>query len=918
MDAQLEAVALLTLATRKGLIAQNNAASLKVQIESGVYAPGAKPVADLLVKEGHITAPQAELLLSEFAKTQGPKIIGGHQLVTKIGQGGMGAVYKAIQLSMQREVALKLLNPTLAKDKDFVERFVREARAAGKVVHANVIACYDVGVDNGMPFMSLELVGGGDALRKANAAGGRLPEHEGVKIIRDTALGLAAIHKAGLIHRDIKPANIFLTEDGRAKLADLGLARNSSGDDRMTQSGAAVGSPAYMSPEQAKGVLDLDIRSDIYSLGASLYHLLVGHPPFSASTAFATVAKVINDPVPDPRAANPAISPAAAALIKQAMSKDRAKRQQTPEQLIDDLEALLSGKQPAGRSAPLHVSPTAGRLVERPTASRRGLYLGLGGAALAVMIAVAMLRDGKQSAPPPTIIPIDAPVSQPAPAPTTAAPAVVAPAPEVAATPPPADPPLAEERVAQVDVPAPVPPAAADPAPAPEPVAAPVAAADPLPDWVAQAGPILDAIYAGKLEEAASAAKALPREYQEAIAQLQRARKDLPKVYQAHGAVIAAAKPTLKAMPNIAGLTVVGTNDKGIKVENAQGMGTALLYERLPPEDGATLRGILATASLEPWHQRTLMHTGLTSGERLANADGSDDTVASLQRLAKLHSEQLAEAERAAAEAKRAKAATAGGDLAGLSARTQRVCRNIAQVTSFDPVILSGTISQPVELRDFTVIRRNVTLTGAGRLIPTAGAVVVNCSDKIGYQPTLVQGLPFISFCISPTHTLGEGAAARGETFSNCVFYGRSLIDAQSSPLFVNCTFIGGRGREAGSNRIEVWNPQPRPGQSQNCEFYRVSFRNVLPIAGSERCLFGQCSLDESPLNADQPMAVSAWDADGSLRQMFQRQLSRNGTLTTPDGRPATPFGQDTPALARYLDDTAATLVERIRDLLTK
>src|SRR3954463_3386571 len=146
MDAQHEAVALLGLATRKGLIAQQSAAPIKVQIESGIHPAGAKPVAELLVREGHITAPQAELLLNELTKAQGPKIIGGHQLVSKLGQGGMGAVYKAIQLSMQREVALKLLNPTLAKDKDFIERFVREARAAGKVVHAHVIGCYDVGV----------------------------------------------------------------------------------------------------------------------------------------------------------------------------------------------------------------------------------------------------------------------------------------------------------------------------------------------------------------------------------------------------------------------------------------------------------------------------------------------------------------------------------------------------------------------------------------------------------------------------------------------------------------------------------------------------------------------------------------------------------------------------------------------------
>src|SRR5690606_17424771 len=149
-------------------------------------------------------------------------------------EGGMGAVYRARQLNLDREVALKVVSAHVAVEPGYAERFVREARAAAKVSHPHVITIFDAGQVDGQLLMALELMRGGDAAQLAKKAGGRLPEARALQVVRDCARGLQALEKAGLVHRDIKPANVFIGEDGGAKLADLGLARSRAGDDRMT------------------------------------------------------------------------------------------------------------------------------------------------------------------------------------------------------------------------------------------------------------------------------------------------------------------------------------------------------------------------------------------------------------------------------------------------------------------------------------------------------------------------------------------------------------------------------------------------------------------------------------------------------------------------------------------------------------
>ena len=407
---------LAKLAARRGFIAPEIAEQLLREAAD----QGGAHLSQLLIKGGWCTPAQVELLTQEAAKHGQPPVIGGYQLVSKLGQGGMGVVYQATQLSMQRAVALKVLAAHLNKNREFAERFLREAHAAGRVVHPNVVGCHDAGEDGGHLFMALEYVAGGDADRLLKEHG-RLPERRALEIARDCAAGLEALHSVGLIHRDIKPGNIFLDLQGQAKLGDLGLARSIAGEDRLTMTGTAIGTPAFMSPEQANGDADLDIRSDVYSLGASLFQLLTGEPPYRGNSSWAVVAKAINEPFPDPRSFCSDISEAAASVVLCAAAKDRAKRHATPTALREDLELLLAGQGPrhaplvrsvagtadpslatvmvpAGGAAPATgvPAPRRPRPRTRVEGGRAGLWIGVGLLVLSVAVVALVLHHGRE------------------------------------------------------------------------------------------------------------------------------------------------------------------------------------------------------------------------------------------------------------------------------------------------------------------------------------------------------------------------------------------------------------------------------------------------------------------------------------------------------------------------------------------
>jgi len=296
----------------------------------------------ILVERGLMASHTVAALEKELLRAQEPRTIGGFQLIKTLGQGGMATVFLARQVSLGREVALKLMSPQIATNPEATDRFLREARVAATVNHPNVISIIDVGQADGQLYMALELVTGGDAAQLAARFGGKLPEARALELLIDCAKGLQALYEARLVHRDLKPSNIFITGDGVAKLGDLGLARSEDGADRMTMTGHLVGTPAFMSPEQAGGEGTVDIRSDIYSLGATLFALVAGRQPFVGNSPIAVAAKALTEAPPDARSLVPELSATTATLILRTMAKNSAERFQTPRDLREALEQALA------------------------------------------------------------------------------------------------------------------------------------------------------------------------------------------------------------------------------------------------------------------------------------------------------------------------------------------------------------------------------------------------------------------------------------------------------------------------------------------------------------------------------------------------------------------------------------------------
>lgn len=255
-------------------------------------------------------------------------------LKRKLGEGGMGEVYLARDVRLRRDVALKILPEDLARDPKYVMRFEREARAAARVSNPNVVQIYAVGEEDGKRFIAMEYVKG-KSLDEVLEEEGRIGLARAAKYIAHAARGLGAAAANGVVHRDVKPANLLVDEEGRTKVADFGLARAEGSRMKLTAAGAVVGSPLYMSPEQGHG-RQTDFRSDIYSLGATFYHLVAGHPPFTGQTAMTVMLKHLEDPL------TPAedVGEEANAVLARMMAKDPAGRYQDYASLIADLEGL--------------------------------------------------------------------------------------------------------------------------------------------------------------------------------------------------------------------------------------------------------------------------------------------------------------------------------------------------------------------------------------------------------------------------------------------------------------------------------------------------------------------------------------------------------------------------------------------------
>lgn len=284
--------------------------------------------------------PSAQALLKAGDK------ISHYEISRELGRGGMGAVYLAKHGTIDVHVAIKILPPAIAfANPDAAARFIREARLAANLVHPNVIKMIDCGKDkkSNIFYLVQEFVEGGSV--KDKLANGPIPETEALEWLVQIAGALQAADLKKIIHRDIKPDNILLTADGEAKLADLGLAKDlTSSTAHLTQSNVGIGTPAYMSPEQISDAKNVDARSDIYSLGATFFHMVTGRAPYMGASVMNILNKVINEPVPNPADLNPKLSPFLARVCMKMIQKDPALRYQSPEEL---LRALAAGEAPA-------------------------------------------------------------------------------------------------------------------------------------------------------------------------------------------------------------------------------------------------------------------------------------------------------------------------------------------------------------------------------------------------------------------------------------------------------------------------------------------------------------------------------------------------------------------------------------------
>jgi serine/threonine protein kinase/WD40 repeat protein len=414
-----------------GLVDAAELAAFRARIASPDAPADAQTLARELVRAGRLTSYQAGAVLQ--GKTKG-LFIGNYVVLDKLGAGGMGMVFKARHSRLKRDVALKLLPPSVARDPSAVLRFQREAKAAAKLSHPNVVAVLDADEFRGLHFLVMEYVEGRDLARLVRQRG-PLPVPEAIDCLVQAARGLKAASEASVVHRDIKPSNLLLEPGGTLKILDMGLARletpagllgtsererQREPDADLTQSNVLMGTVDYMSPEQAFDPRCADHRSDIYSLGCTLYFLLTGRPPFSAETLVGRLVAHREHPIPVLSDARPDAPRGLDDLLKRMLAKSPADRVSSFDDLIAALEACRETGTPGG---------TAPR---RPR--RFGLIAGLAAAGLVLVLVASVLFWSRSG---------DRPARKPLPGPASAAaPRVVEPRAVSSSPPPPAPTPV--------------------------------------------------------------------------------------------------------------------------------------------------------------------------------------------------------------------------------------------------------------------------------------------------------------------------------------------------------------------------------------------------------------------------------------------------------------------------------------------
>ena len=313
--------------------------------------------------------------------------IGDYIIEKRLGTGGMGEVYLAEQQSMMRPVALKILQPDLLEDQSYLERFYREVRILAKIEHPNIVNAIETGYEDNICYFSMSYIKGNDLKHRLDHDG-KMSEIDALYVILNIAEALKFVwEKHKLIHRDIKPANIILTEEHEVKLMDLGISKivtdDKSGD--LTMAGMVVGSPYYISPEQAKAEKDIDWRADMYSLGASFYHMLVGSLPFDAETPMGIIAAHLSKPIPDPRKKVPSITDNSANIVGRMMQKEKEKRFSSWNDAIESIDHAIEALSENGAETTIlsavprqelgkkSTAPLAGKIKKKKTENSSGI-----------------------------------------------------------------------------------------------------------------------------------------------------------------------------------------------------------------------------------------------------------------------------------------------------------------------------------------------------------------------------------------------------------------------------------------------------------------------------------------------------------------------------------------------------------------
>jgi len=329
------------VATPEQVITARHAQALSIERGTPVSLP------DALVAQGIITSAQRDNLIDVINTGRAGALeqLGKYRIIKDLGGGGTGDVYLAEDIETQRKVALKILHRSFGRDPEFLSRFRREVRAAERLDHPNIARAYDSGEDMGHHYYAMEYCSG-DSLHDVIDRERVLAPQRAVDIVARVASALGYAHASGIIHRDVKPDNINVSADGVVKLLDLGLSKD-LGESRHsfnTQTGVAMGTPHYISPEQVRGDKVIDGRTDIYSLGATLYHLVTGQTPFDAPSAASIMLKHLNEELPNPKDIRPELSDELCIVIEKMMAKSPDHRYRDCNELLEDLAALQKGE----------------------------------------------------------------------------------------------------------------------------------------------------------------------------------------------------------------------------------------------------------------------------------------------------------------------------------------------------------------------------------------------------------------------------------------------------------------------------------------------------------------------------------------------------------------------------------------------